>query len=424
MVKALAAVLILVAAGWGPGAAQAQVQDQEEMKREIQQLKKRLEELEKRVEAQEQPPQVQKDVEELKKKVEQRESKPDLAEVISKLHLHGYGEFDFNSPKRGTMTHRGGREWNSHRIVLGWDYEFTDTIRFDTEIEFEDAAETVELEYAHLDFDVATALTVRMGNLLMPVGPLNEFHEPPLFYSVERPYVQQSIIPTTWQENGVGVVGRLFDGAVAYRTYLVAGLEGIHFTTMDGISEGRSGGRESKANDLAWVGRVEYGPMPGMSLGSSLYIGGADQDDPDIDGSATVKLVEFDARYHVAGWDLRGVVAEIRVDGADRLSAATGETIGKEMLGWYLEAAYNVLPLFDPKIDKKLMAFARYEAMDTNRDVPSGFVRDRAADRGIWTLGAAYYPIDKIAIKADIEFWEDGTDDELTRYNLGVGFMF
>src|SRR5574341_1860549 len=117
-------------------------------------------------------------------------------------HLHGYGELHFNHPQTGAMSQAAGDEIDIHRWVIGLAYEFSDRIRMDMELDFEHAFSEPEFEYGFLEFDLPPTLSARVGSLLMPVGPLNEFHEPPLFYSVERPYVERSLIPTTWQENG------------------------------------------------------------------------------------------------------------------------------------------------------------------------------------------------------------------------------
>src|SRR3989304_5634713 len=124
------------------------------------------------------------------------------------LEIHGYGEVHYNNPELGTLSSEAGSVLDFHRFVLGWEYVFNEKLRLDGEIDFEHAATEIELEYAFIEYDLAPTVALRVGSLLVPGGPLNEVHEPPLFYSVERPYVQRYIIPTTWQENGLGVAGQ------------------------------------------------------------------------------------------------------------------------------------------------------------------------------------------------------------------------
>ena len=338
-----------------------------------------------------------------------------------RLHFHGYGEFHYNNPETGTMDQSATALADVHRFVLGWTYEFTPAFRLDAEIDYEHAAREIELEYAHIDYDMSPTVSLRFGSLLMPVGPLNEFHEPPLFYSVERPYVQQSIIPTTWQENGIGVVGRAGTG-LGYRAYLVTGLNAENFTGLSGIRGGRSGSSEAKAEDLAGVARLEYATTAGLSLGASGYYGGADQSVAGL-GDVKVGMVALDARFRRGGVDLRGVFARDFVDRADTVTALA--TVGEAMQGFYAEAAYDLLRRdARPDSRRSLFLFARYERFDTNAEMPTGLTANPAFDREVITGGVAYLPIEKLSFKADFEHWEDGTEATLNRINLGAAFLF
>ncbi len=341
----------------------------------------------------------------------------------SNMHFHGYADFHYNNPKTGTMDDGDDVQTDFHRFVLGWGYRWSDSVRFDAEIDYEHNADEIELEYAMLEIDVAPSVSIRAGSLLMPIGPMNEFHEPPLYYSVERPYLQVSIIPTSWMENGVGLAGRGLEGRLAYRAYLVTGLDANGFTTMNGLRGGRSKGVKSTANDLAFAGRLEYRAMTtGLTLGGSAYLGKTGQNDPSL-GDVDVSLLELDARYRSGRIDLKGALVWISIDGADAVSTAVGETVGSAMQGWNVEAGLHLLTKTAPT-DPGLVLFVRREQFDTNHEVPTGFARDLAAKRDIWTAGLAYYPDDRVVVKADAELWEDGTGNTVTRFNLGFGFMF
>lgn len=341
-----------------------------------------------------------------------------------RLSFHGYGELHFNSPEgSGVPDDADPAVMDLHRMVWGVSYQFSDRISVHTEVDFEHAATEMEMEFAYLDFLITPAFNVRTGSMLMPVGPLNEFHEPPLFYSVERPYVQRTIIPTTWQEGGVGVFGSVPAG-LKYRVYLVSGLNAEEFTASSGIRNGRTHVAEAPSDDFAVVGRVEYVAVPGLEIGASLYQGGANTTKNPALGDAGVGIWEGDVRFRHAGLDVRGVVASIRVDGADQISAVTTETIGEEMLGWYVEAAYDVLRPFVSETSQAAVAFVRFEAFNTQESVPAGFTADPAYDRQVTTAGLAYYPIPDVAVKADLERWEDGADNNGTRFNVGVAYEF
>lgn len=351
-----------------------------------------------------------------------------------RIHFSGYGEFHYNNPQTGTMDQSAIAEADVHRFVLGWNYEFTPDLRLDAEVDFEHAATEIELEYAHLEYDLAPSVSLRVGSLLMPIGPLNEFHEPPTFYSVERPYVETSIMPTTWQEIGLGVAGRAAGGALGYRAYLVTGLDAVGFSTLSGIREGRRHTAEAPAEDLAGVARVEYAMGSGLSLGASGYYGGADQgaqgginQGNPFQSDIFVGIAGADARLRRHGFDIRGVFYRIFLDGAYEVSLVQGETVGKAMMGWYGEAAYDLLRRdADPSRRRSLFLFGRYEDFDTNEESPDDnlFPKDPSASRQIITGGISYLPIEKVAFKADFEHWEDDAGADLNRFNFGAAFMF
>ncbi|HZI88986.1 MAG TPA: hypothetical protein VFD83_00880 [Candidatus Polarisedimenticolia bacterium] len=342
----------------------------------------------------------------------------------ARLQFHGYGELHYNNPRIDTMSSGAGNELDFHRFVLGWEYEFSEELRIEAEIDYEHAAQELELEEAFLEYDLRPTLAIRAGTLLVPVGPLNEFHEPPLIYSVERPYVERYIVPTTWQENGAGFAGQSGQGRLSYRAYVIAGMDATRITSLGGLHDVSSKGSESRADDLAGVGRLELGVARGLTLSGSAYYGGADQRTPGL-GKVELTILSGDLRYRWYGLDLRGVYDRVRLTGADRVSALVGETVGEVMQGWYAEAAYDLLRRDRTgSSGRSLRLFVRHEDLDTNKEVAPGFVADPAADREITTGGVAYYPIEKIALKTDLEHWKDGTGAKLNRVNAGLAFMF
>jgi hypothetical protein len=338
-------------------------------------------------------------------------------------HLHGYGELHFNHPRSGAMSQDAGDEIDIHRWVIGLAHDFSDRIRMDMELDFEHAASEIELEYGFLEFDLIPGLSARAGSVLMPVGPLNEFHEPPTFYSVERPYVQNNLIPTTWQENGAGLVGRFMGGKLAFRAYAVAGLDGSKFKTLDGLRGGRSKSARSKIEDWAGAGRVEISPNKHLTVSTSGYVGGADQSNPVL-SYVLVKIWEGDIKLRYKGFEATGLFVRTELNGAERASAVAGQAVGSAMQGGYAEAAYHMKNLWKDKSKADLVLFTRMERFNTNHEVPTGFAADNRAFRRIFTAGLAYFPLFSVALKVDGEFWKDGANDTLERLNVGAAFMY
>ncbi|HET9950564.1 MAG TPA: hypothetical protein VFS09_02090 [Candidatus Eisenbacteria bacterium] len=340
-----------------------------------------------------------------------------------RLEIHGYGEIHYNNPETGTMDKDALARVDVHRLVLGWEYEFTSSIRMSAEVDFEHSATEIELEYALLEYDLTPTLSFRVGSLLLPVGPLNEFHEPPTYHSVERPYIETYVLPTTWQDIGLGLVGRTTNGALAYRAYVVSGLDATGFSTSDGIRGGRQHGVEAKAEDLGLVGRLEYAIKGGFTLGTSGYVGGADQGTPGL-GSVDVTIFEGDLRFRRGAFDLRGEWAGVSIGNSDSVSIAVGEPVGSNIWGVTWEAAFDLINGRSKAPGRALWLFTRYERFDTNGDTEPGIARDPAAERKVFTTGVSYRPVREVALKTDVEFWKDGADQDLTRLNVGAAFQF
>ena len=158
-------------------------------------------------------------------------------------------------------------------------HQFSDRIRFVGELELEHAfvegleeAGELELEQAYVDFLLTRGFNVRAGMLLMPMGIINERHEPPVFYGVERPFVDTVIIPTTWFEVGAGVHGEVGRG-LRYRAVSHVAPERAGIQRRGGAAEGRQKGNRTNIRQPAVTGRVEYVGVRGLTLGASFWAG-------------------------------------------------------------------------------------------------------------------------------------------------------
>lgn len=355
---------------------------------------------------------------------------------VDSTHWHGYGELHYNNPKGETMTHSGNAaEIDIHRMALGMSHNISDVARVDVEIDYEHAAGTIELEYAYFEYDIFPHLSVRVGSLLMPVGHLNEVHEPLNFYSVERPYTQKFIIPTTWQENGLGVAGDAMDSQLTYRVYVVNGLDAGDFTSSSGIRGGRGAGNQAPAEDWALVSRAELRPkdLSWLKLGASAYYGEADQDDDNltIRKSVDVGIFTADATLDFGDLELFGEFMEVRISNVDQLGSDTAP-VGRRLYGYNNQISYHLVGLLPERPTWDVVAFLRHEQFDTNADVPSMSSRNGTAKRQVTSTGLAWYPIPEFVVKGDLGFWKDNAgrdpgidhDQDVTRVNLGVAWGF
>src|SRR4029077_9849318 len=208
---------------------------------------------------------------------------PGDASVPSTGPISGYMEVHFNKVEAedGVLDfHRFERGVaGCHRCVLIVRHSFSPRIQFVAELELEHAfvegleeRGEVELEQAYVDFLVTRPFNVRAGMLLVPMGIINERHEPPSFQGVERPFVDTFIIPTTWFENGAGVFGEV-GRRLRYRAYVMAQRNALELSADEAIRNGRQKGARSVVRNVAYAGRVEHIGVPGLMLGASAWSG-------------------------------------------------------------------------------------------------------------------------------------------------------
>ena len=341
--------------------------------------------------------------------------------------LSGYMDFHFNKAdgEDGVL--------DFHRFVLLLSHGFSPRLRFVAELELEHAfvegledAGELELEQAYIDFLLARRINLRAGMLLMPVGIINERHEPPVYNGVERPFVDTVIVPSTWFDAGAGVHGEIGKG-LRYRAFVVAPLNALEFTAEEGIRGGRQKGSEANVRNLAYTGRVEYRPLQGLSLGASVWTGESSFAAPRLD--ATVTVGELEARYRRGRLELRGQFAQVAIDDAARLNDAVGRLVGvspnvaEAMRGFYGEAAYR---LWNAGAPRDLVVFARYENFDTQYRMPAGYVPLKEFDRDAWVTGITYFPDPDIAVKADYTRLRNqgGLVADRHLVNVGLGWWF
>lgn len=337
----------------------------------------------------------------------------------------GYGEFLYNRPEHGVASA------DLVRGVLYTGYKFSSLAVFNSELEVEhgsteftgDAsrgaeAGSVGIEFAYLDFLLHPAANVRAGIVLMPTGLINEQHEPTAYLGTHRPEVEDRILPTTWSELGAGVFGDA--GRFTYRGYVVTGLESSRFSSDAGVHEGKQGGANAAAKDLAVVGRLDWHPIEGALLGGSLYTGGSGQG-AGYRGRVTLAELHADSKFR--GLSLRALAARGTIGDAAAISNRVDETIGSSLGGWYAEAGYDVAPLL-VRGSFSITPYARYESLDTQRRVPAGFTRDPENQRRITTLGIAFKPIPQTVIKSDWQRIRTGAGDGEHQFNLGLGYIF
>ncbi|CAG0972082.1 hypothetical protein ANRL3_01567 [Anaerolineae bacterium] len=348
--------------------------------------------------------------------------------VKSGLSIGGYGEAIYTN----YVDNKGGLKDTAdlYRAVLYAGYKFNDWIILNNEFEFEHGTTgrggSVSVEFSQLDFMLHKNANIRAGLMLMPMGFINEIHEPTTFHGNYRPDVERFIIPTTWRSIGAGLFGEIVPG-LEYRMYAVTGLDARNFTS-GGIRSGRQNGGFELAENWAYTGRLDYTPdfAPGMIMGTSVYLGDSGQDQLYNGQKADVftQLYEGHIQWHYKGLEWRALGAFGDIGDAALVSAQNKRTIGGQNYGWYTEAAYDVMPFVWKDTTQYLAPFFRYEQYNTQGAVPKGFKVDRTWDRWIYQAGLTYKPIPNVAIKADDRTITSAAGGLPNEFNLGLGFIY
>ena len=339
------------------------------------------------------------------------------------VSIAGYGEMLYESYASDKTS-----QFDYLRAILYAGYRFNDKFIFNSEIEVEHAKE-IFVEFAYVDYLAHENFGVRAGMLLVPMGLVNEFHEPTVFMGAERPVTEQSIIPSTWRENGAGVYGSA-GGIVSYRAYVVNGFNGTAFSSS-GVRGGRQKGGKAKANDMALTGRVDITPTPGVFFGGSFYTGGAGQGDIEVDSvNYGVRTSVFDVhgQAQFRGLDIRGLFARANLDDTAELNLVLGLTgskgVAEKMQGGYVQVGYDVLSQVPAAAGVGLSPYIRYEKVDTQAAVAAGFTRSPSKNNTYTTFGVELKPISNIVVKVDHMWVSNDADSGVNQFNVNVGYAF
>lgn len=380
-----------------PAAAGAAEPTREELMRRIEQLESQLQELKDAVQ------QTDRKAEAAVTAAERAtDTGRDGESWADRTTIGGYGELHYNNLD-------SKKEIDFHRFVLFAGHEFDDRTRLFSEIEFEHALTVdtddgsgpgaVELEQAYVERDFTPGLSGRGGVFLVPVGILNETHEPPTFYGVERNPVENAIIPTTWWEGGAGLTGRGGNGW-SWDLAFHSGLE----VPVDGddaflVRDGRGKVAKQVAEDWAMTGRIRWSAIPGLEVAATAQY---QQDVTQGALGVSATLFETHVALQRGPFGLRALYARWDLDGNEP------EALGRdEQEGFYIEPSWKPVD--------SLGFFARYNVW--NNEAGLGGEDNEQVD-----IGVNYWPHPDVVIKADIQQQTGKADND--GFNVGIGYQF
>lgn len=319
------------------------------------------------------------------------------SEWTDKTRIGGYGEHHYNNFENSNDI------VDAHRYVVYVGHQYSDTVRFFSEFELEHslagegAPGEVELEQAFIEWEYMPGHSLVAGQFLIPVGILNETHEPDTFYGVERNPIENRIIPTTWWETGAMLQGEFAPGL----SYNFALHSGLNMEDGGTVRDGRQKSAKAIANDLAYTARLKYTGVPGLELAATYQF--QENITQGVVNDTSASLFEAHAVYQTGPFGLRALVAEWDIDGDT--FAQTGRDSQR---GWYVEP--SVRPI------ESLGFFVRYSSWD-NESGLAGAESDETVDYGI-----NYWLNANVVFKADYQ--DAGEYNQNDSLNLGVGWSF
>lgn len=355
--------------------------------------------------------------------------------------IGGYGEIAYNKYRNDSSRDQADLK----RFVLFFGHRFNDQLSFNSEVEWEHAVASAddqgetEIEQAYLNYQFASGVNLKTGLFLMPFGFLNQSHEPPVFYGVERNEVETRIIPSTWREGGVGLYGAT-DAGFAWDVGVTTGFDMAKFDDPGHpLASVHQELQFAKAHDLAYYGALNYRGVPGLTVGGALFSGNSTQGNADFNADpaqqpsfsgtgARVTLWDVHTRWQQNGWDLQALYAQGRIGGADTIDSAlqafntangtNRPFVASEFYGWLTQGAYTLWE----HGDMTLTPFVRYEKFNTQSKMPDGFTTDPINADRVTTVGLSFKPHQQVVFKADYRKFRDNPGND--RLNLGVGYMF
>ncbi len=358
---------------------------------------------------------------------------PAISRVYSSkrpLSIGAYGEFSYSA------VQGGDRITNLTRFnpVIG--FRFSNTLIFNSALSFQNGGAVegegaARVEFAYLDFLMGPETGIRVGNVLVPFGLTNLRPEPLLFPTVQRPRAETRIVPSTWHENGVLGFGKI--GNVLIQGGVVNSTDAARYDANTWIRSGRQNGANARADDPAFVLRVEnLGDE--ASVGGSFYVGNSAQGAAAL-GRAQVLLGSLHAEFRADRFSGRAMIVEGRLSDTEKIAAVTNQPVAAKVQGGYAILSYDLLPRISPFARslvnsppppgwRELPLFVSYEQENLQTEPATGRTRLETAEHRTWTFGANYKPHPQVVFKGDFAYRTLGESETERVVELGLGFVF
>lgn len=359
-----------------------------------------------------------------------------------KYRFGGYGEILFQHMDYGPNRYNylSGAPADNRatidipRLVFEFNYKFRKDIEFVTEIEFEHGGtgSALELEYEEMgEYEMemekagevvleqffikksfSRAFNIKVGHIIVPVGLTNARHLPTQFFTTSRPEGESSLVPLTWHETGIAVLGNY--RRWSYELQLINGLDANGFSSAYWIKHGKQGIFETiKITDPAIVLRIENRNIKNLNIGASIYYGNsaANTAKPEKMShiSGTVSIANLDFEYDNTKFLLRGNFIYGNLSDSEEISKINKNIskniqyartpVARNSMTYSIETGYDVLSLLNKK--EKLFPFIRYEYYNSMEQTEGLIFQDVRYKRQVLSAGINFFLHDNIALKVD-----------------------
>ena len=388
---------------------------------------------------------------------------------FNKIRFGGYGEILFQrmdfgpnrylDPVNGAPSDK--RAYVSiPRAIFAFDYKFRNDIVLGTEVEFEygGTGAAMELEYEeageyemeveqggevvleqfHITKSFGKAFNIRVGHMIVPVGITNAHHEPIFFFGTVRPEGETTMLPCTWHETGISILGKFSRIGLGYEVMVVNGLDPNGFSKADWIKYGRQTIFEQTVMTRpAFAGRLEYTGIKNLRISASGYYNhksasNASKPEKMTQAKGNVSVISADIQYSSPNIIARANIVYGNLTDSKRISQLnrnisknTGfprTDVAKNAMTYAVEAGYNVFAPFSVK--GKLFPFVRYEYYNTQQGLEQGVIVDNRYKRNLWTMGLNYHILPNLVIKADYSMRYIDYADYRRENTLGIAVAY
>lgn len=296
--------------------------------------------------------------------------------TTGKLPVSVGGYIEANSIFSNTDGVPEGLSFQMRRMTMFLSASIARKVRFLSEIEFEDGAKEISLEYAALDVELHPLFTLRGGIILNPIGAFNQNHDGPRWEIIDRPVSATQMLPATWSNVGFGFFGKKFSRnyGISYEFYCTNGFDqsiidnDLNRTSLAESKENPERFEENETGPL-FTGRVAFRHKNWGEIGVSGMHGAYNKFRDDglvIDLKRTLTATAFDWNITLP-WTKTNIIGEIANIGI-QLPFNYNENYGKRQTGGYLDVV-------QPIIKKPMLGWAkalvnaacRFEYVDWNR---------------------------------------------------------